>query len=542
MVISLIDIPQELLQKIVLSATLSTLLGPPKDLRSLMMTCRAFRDLLSPHNSSEIYNLIFAYKFDALAPVYRLGQTTVRENSALEMRRRFSALQTFKAKGRILDDSSLTEAFWVAYLMVEDSDASQKNVKQLLHAGLPGFLDVYLRDHLHEGAEANDGWPMMSVKSSLAIALSWALTSQCSVNREDPVKRVEMVSLLAPIVLTACRTTSEAIPWTPFYERFPRSTFPPQDIDYFGAITRKVHVPSGPLFAILLYCTRIESTYKLFIPPHLRHRTREWLALSGSAGPCIEDMEDYFTHCRTSFADYPAIDVGIQSSGIELSSDSILCQPSCYKLGTLSGQWQGSDMTPLSDKYQEWVSSGTVPKSFDGPMRRPQFLRFSEHYCCNIDSVVPQDRVENGVVNAWLPQDLQAVEEKDGIHFSDGKGTFRKFYKTFRRGQTCVKPEQVVDVIITGKSDDQFAAAWDASNVKVLGRVRMSDGLVVFAKSTMDDESYETRQLFRGYVTSSRNLVGRLKGSWNTSKSSSYEGLFTLSRNHTSSRESKDIF
>ncbi|PPR05093.1 hypothetical protein CVT24_010080 [Panaeolus cyanescens] len=450
MAISLIDIPQELLHKIALYATLSTVLGPPKELVNLTMTCRTLRDLLSPHNARDIYNLVFIHKFDALAPVHRLGQTAVRENAALEIRRRFSAMQTFKAKDRTVDDASLTEAFWVAYLMVEDSDTSQKNVKQLLHAGLPSFLDLYLRKSLHEGAESNDGWPVMSVKSSLAVALSWALTSQSSVSREDPVERVEMLSLLAPIVLTACRALSEAMPWTPYYERFPRSTFPPQTVNYFGAATREIRVPSAPLFAILLYCTRIE-TVKLSIPPHLKHRTRERSTLSGTV--------------------YPVNNTGNFSSEMENSLDSILWQQSFYKLGTLSGQWQGSDMTALSHKYQGWVLSNTMPKSFDGQARKPQFFRFSEHYCCDMDSVVPRDRVENGMVNAWLPQDLQATEEKDGVHFSDAKGTFRRFYKTFRRGRTCVKPEQVVDVIITGKPEMNGSLTLDTVPPEVLEHI-----------------------------------------------------------------------
>jgi len=174
---SFIDIPQEIFQKIVLFATLTTSLGPPQDLYNCVLTCRQFSDFLSPRCAVELYSNIFAHKFDALVPTYRLSPAVLRENAALELHRRFSALKIFK--NNEFDHCSLKEAFWIAYLMLEESDLSQKNnVNQLLRAKLPSFLDLYLRDRLYNGAETNNGWPLLNEQNSLAIALSWALTSQ----------------------------------------------------------------------------------------------------------------------------------------------------------------------------------------------------------------------------------------------------------------------------------------------------------------------------------------------------------------------------
>lgn len=173
---SILDFPQEILQHIVLCTVLDSPLGrPPKDLCSCLLTCRAFYNTLSPKNASEIYLFVFSQQFDKAGPVYRLGESVVREHASLEIRRRFRAIQVFQSRSVYHPD--LTEALWIAYLMVEDSDTSQKNIKQLLRAQLPSFLDCYLRDRLYEDGELNEGFPVITEQNSLAIALSWTLAS-----------------------------------------------------------------------------------------------------------------------------------------------------------------------------------------------------------------------------------------------------------------------------------------------------------------------------------------------------------------------------
>lgn len=170
----ILDMPQEILQKIALYAIDDSPLGPPRELHSLLLTCKTFEKYLSPQNASELYFSVFGQQFDSLAPQYRLGHQVARENTALELSRRFSALQVSKKPS--FDDDSLTEALWIAYLMVEDQDMSQKNIQQLVRAGFPAFLDSYLLDHLYDDGEKK-GWPVMSEQNSLALALAWYLAS-----------------------------------------------------------------------------------------------------------------------------------------------------------------------------------------------------------------------------------------------------------------------------------------------------------------------------------------------------------------------------
>ena len=168
----ILEIPQEILQKIALYTIDDSPLGPPRELHSLLLTCKTFKKYLSPQNASELYFSVFGQQFDSLAPQHRLGHQVVRENTALELSRRFSALQVSKMSS--FDDHSLTETLWIAYLMVEDQDASQKNIQQLVRAGFPAFLDSYLLDRLYDDEK---GWPVMSEQNSLALALAWYLAS-----------------------------------------------------------------------------------------------------------------------------------------------------------------------------------------------------------------------------------------------------------------------------------------------------------------------------------------------------------------------------
>ena len=217
---SLFDAPPEIFRRIALFAVLATPVGSPRELCHLSQLCRAAHHILSD-NTAKFYADILAYKFDAPAVVCRLGKSTFQENAKIELHRRFAALDIFR-KGR-LDDPSLTEAFWIAYLMLEeDSSAGLQNLKQLLWADLPTFLDSFIQKRLYEGSVTNNGWPLLNVKNSLAITLFWLLSSQCdlhspytfeityvrilgTVSRETPECRDKILQLLSPFVFAAFR-------------------------------------------------------------------------------------------------------------------------------------------------------------------------------------------------------------------------------------------------------------------------------------------------------------------------------------------------
>jgi hypothetical protein len=168
---SLLDAPPEILQKIVLFAGTDTPVGPPTELHCLLLTCKTSHRFLTL-NSSDPYTQILEQKFDIEGPMGLLGNS-LQESSNVELRRRFTALQCFK-RGRV-DDPFLQQAFWIAYLMMRDDRGL--NSRQLHWAGLPTLLEMCLPKYL-QGSAQNNGWPLENELNSLAIALSWLLSSQ----------------------------------------------------------------------------------------------------------------------------------------------------------------------------------------------------------------------------------------------------------------------------------------------------------------------------------------------------------------------------
>jgi len=173
---SILDLPSEILQNVVRFSVSFFPLGPPTELYSLLLTCRTLNQILSKKTALDLYRFIFCLKFDYRAPLSRVGQDDFLGHSAYELKRRFSALAIFQQRN--VYHPQLTEALWTAYLMTEESDTRQTNVKQLLRAGLPAFLNSYLRYCLYEDSQDVGGWPLLSERNSLALAICWSLTSQ----------------------------------------------------------------------------------------------------------------------------------------------------------------------------------------------------------------------------------------------------------------------------------------------------------------------------------------------------------------------------
>ena len=164
---NLLEMPTEVLKRVALYAIGDNEPGPPKELYSLLLTSKS---LLKLSTEEFYYHVLFA-KFEMQSPLRRLGESVLKQQATAELRRRFEMLKKMRS-GSITDDS-VTEVLWVAYTMLEDVGLGTKNLRQLIWANLPDFLDDYLRNRLYEGCETNGGWPLLSESNSLAIALSW---------------------------------------------------------------------------------------------------------------------------------------------------------------------------------------------------------------------------------------------------------------------------------------------------------------------------------------------------------------------------------
>lgn len=192
----------------------------------------------------------------------------------------------------------------------------------------------------------------------------------------------------------------------------------------------------------------------------------------------------------------------------------------------LTGRYHGSCLIPDRSQYHRWKSSSSPPSPSEREevSRRPFYVILQEHVCYNIDQVIPNDALENGNMNAWLPSGFKWIETMTGIMAFDTSGTFKTFYQTY--DATCAPQSEIVDVIVTGKTEPRHAAAWGDFNF--IGRIRLADGLI-----TLKRVSHLGDTILRGQLTSTHNFVGRMKPVSTGFEPSIWEAPFSLSKTHS---------
>lgn len=144
--------------------------SPPLALLPLMLTCHLFHNVLHPRNNARLYRRIFARKFDYAAFAYHSPPSWPFPLFP-ELERRYQAFRCIK-QGDI-HHPALQDAFLVAYIMVLEHDTL--NHRHLQDAGLPALLHNYITRRLQSG---HNVWPIEDACNTLAVALSWHMTSQ----------------------------------------------------------------------------------------------------------------------------------------------------------------------------------------------------------------------------------------------------------------------------------------------------------------------------------------------------------------------------
>ncbi|KAF7369816.1 hypothetical protein MVEN_00314300 [Mycena venus] len=517
---SLLSASPEVLRDIVLQAVGS--LGPPHEWYSLVLCCQTFRRQL---DTAAMHTLLFAKKFHVPTDVYQL----LPAHAKAEMQRRFSALKFFKRGEQCLDDhASFTDALWVAYVMLRAEEPRQMNVDQLLWAGLPNLLLLFLKRRLNDGAENNHGWPLCNETNSLVIALMWLLSSESAVRGESSATRDTVMERIRPYVLAAfryplashqgeCFSSISAFTHITTRSNTVHEVYTPplspssRDVVYFGP--RTVQVPSAPIYSILCYFTRLDTLSPMF-PVHL---SSEAVAQTPSrTGPRREDVEHFITECRTRFEPW---DVATEYPRVDDSLTRYLSQS--YFPGSLTGRWQGSSIVPCLNSYSHWLNELEAPESMDTFCRQPLYITLQE-YVCYAEKPADVSVLEIGCpkgVDAWLPSSW--VERDDGIEVQETSTNCPRFYHKAKGSLSHV--ENIADVIVTGQTDDPYASAWGA--FKIIGRVRLSDGLIVLRRESVAGLG---TTILRGYMSSFQNFAGRYRAIPKGCEPAEWEAAFSL--------------
>jgi hypothetical protein len=191
-----------------------------------------------------------------------------------------------------------------------------------------------------------------------------------------------------------------------------------------------MRVPSVSLFSALSFFTRQEKLDPQY-PPHLLPENRKG-DLGLHEGPTLDDVKHFADNCRTRFADFPGLDVGLLRSHVDKSSTPLLtlAEPTPYKLGTLSGSWRGSyivcecflliimhsDTLPLKmpylEDYRSWLDTLAAPPEFPTTGRFPLYMTLQEHFIRDSASVLPGVDATAGTTNAWLPAGLKWIQRE----------------------------------------------------------------------------------------------------------------------------------
>ncbi|KAH7911287.1 hypothetical protein BJ138DRAFT_1113337 [Hygrophoropsis aurantiaca] len=546
---SLVTTPPELLECIVLSATRDTPCGPPTVLRSILLTCRMSYNVLSAEANPHLYLMLFIDKFDVSAPRRNLSHDRLAlPNLDQELKKRFAALHCFRRAN--VDDPYLLEAFTTAYIMVLEDDGL--NWSQLLWAEFPSFMQKFLRERLFLGAEENDGWPVENEINALAVALFWLISSKTMVDNETEELRTEFMDLLYPIAFAGFRYPCFT---SPEYEFYPPSNdsfktqvksahgvYPPVrptaiEIQYFGESLLFYLPPIAP-YAILSYFARSERR-PLMIPPHLP-LNREEAIVQGREGPTQDDLIYFNERCKTHFASTQYNDSfdGLMKSRRHDPDwtrsirnpmyRSPSSAPVSYIPGTLAGNWGGSFIAPFHESYRAMLSTPVAPSPFPHFGRFPLYVTFRE-LCCRSSSLpAPVADDEMSFTEAFLPTGCQWRETETGIEIYNENTSFHADYHPPRQDPLGgSSPHNVSDIIITGVTETRHAEAW--GGYKYIGRIRPSDGLIVLLRVPLDPQMIELgRALFRGYIISSRNFVGRWRHVSNGVQPADWEAIFTL--------------
>jgi len=200
---ALLRLPPELLQHTALLLCADEPLAAPWPVRTLLLVAHPLRAAL---DTNEFWAALYEQRFDSRAIQRRCFDPNAGDRAdqlrlycrllrAIRIAVARNDRPVLRVPGEDGEEDCSTEALlFSAYLMMLENDG--KNYAQLAAAGLPLFLDRFLRERLTDGQETNQGWPLDNGINGTALMLSWMFTT----------KGMHIFCFLMSLI--ACRETS----------------------------------------------------------------------------------------------------------------------------------------------------------------------------------------------------------------------------------------------------------------------------------------------------------------------------------------------
>ncbi|KAF9237060.1 hypothetical protein BU15DRAFT_49217 [Melanogaster broomeanus] len=451
-------LPLEIIEEVVLELH-DDPTNPPSMIPPLLQTCKQLYNSLGFKTNNHLYARLFVSRFDGSAAARRLGELgSNAPGLSYQLRSYCSALKCLRTGDIHAND--IPRTFWICFSMMMENDG--KNRCQLEAAGLPDFVDRFVRERLYENNEA--GWPAESEVNSLAMWLLWFTSTEERLRAETPEQRAQMTKLILPYVLMPVRYAAYFAPHTHF--TLPLSLDTSQHPHSFHTVhgiypqyregrswktplyevkDLEVGVPLASVAAKLVYFSRREVS-PVGVPPHLP-RTREHAFQLGltMVGPTQEDVQELNEHKIAKLVPETTWDWWSKIKGYDHLRPEELAKraPSArwdndwsrlvdcnhlfapislkrphYTPGQLRGLWQGRMLYPDDNLYGTLMQTPEMPASFDeqtiGLAAAPVFMRLREYHCMDVEPHQPipgggKDGA-GGIQNAWFPNSMRYQE------------------------------------------------------------------------------------------------------------------------------------
>ncbi|KAJ8588677.1 hypothetical protein M405DRAFT_819370 [Rhizopogon salebrosus TDB-379] len=444
----LCNLPNEILEHIAFELleqdpTSSTTLIVP-----LLQTCSHIKDILSFHNNSHLYSRLFRSAFDDNASARRLGaRTHDTPHLAHQLTSYSSALACIRC-GDIYDEGVIS-AFWACFALLTENDG--KNRPHLEAAGLPDFVDKFVRKRLYEDASSTNGWPQESPINCLALWLLWYTSTDERLKAETPARRSEIIRLILPYVIVPFRYPSAYAPHNHF--RMPLAdNFDPHlhtsilaahgpfpiyrtnrtlSIPFYNRYNFEISIPLASTAAKLIFFSRRQVT-SIGVPIHLPLNRDHAIQLgfADQIGPTQEDVHELNQHKIVNLISPTQDSTTVPPSSMHDDdwyrltdcTDPMQTSPlknTHYTYGSATGLWQGRILVPSDHTFLTILQDVHMREDFTEQQlylnAAPLYMRLREYHCINPREPVPTggaNRFDNGISNAWISSGVKICENR----------------------------------------------------------------------------------------------------------------------------------
>ncbi|PWN47476.1 hypothetical protein IE53DRAFT_390385 [Violaceomyces palustris] len=202
--------------------TPSSIVTPPADLHSLLLTCRRFHALLNISANPRLYAKVFRYQFDTEAIARRFGPKAMSSRGlSQEFRKRCICLKRMRRAVKLANlrpddqapdaDTAITENLWLAYMMLVENDGL--NMQHIKWGQVEGYLLLFHSQVMLESS-IQPGYPPDTPDRALALHLTYLLTDPEQLAAESKEESEEKLFVLRPFVFAAHKFDAYHAPWT----------------------------------------------------------------------------------------------------------------------------------------------------------------------------------------------------------------------------------------------------------------------------------------------------------------------------------------